>query len=186
MSEPAHRRQLTSTVYATPLMNPTTALGLFIRLFMFELRETGDWDIFRLGSLSREVPSFSPTFLTIFAQSDTKKICFSEFGPSFLFFSLFSFPSFSLSQPKNRKKSKKSDIRHSCLVSDCSKKTRGRRLISDKIGKTETKSGLEIGRGSGLTPVACSGSGAKASPPAARPVPLNGRGRRLVELTNGC
>ena len=27
-------------------MNPTTALGLSIRLSMFELRETGDWDIF--------------------------------------------------------------------------------------------------------------------------------------------
>ena len=28
-------------------MNPTTALGLSIRLFMFELRETGDWNVFR-------------------------------------------------------------------------------------------------------------------------------------------
>jgi len=46
MPEPAHKRQLTSTVYATPLITPTTALGLFIRLSMFELRETGDWDIF--------------------------------------------------------------------------------------------------------------------------------------------
>jgi len=27
-------------------MNPTTNLGLFMRLSMFELRETGDWDIF--------------------------------------------------------------------------------------------------------------------------------------------
>jgi hypothetical protein len=27
-------------------MTPTTALGLSIRLFMFVLRETGDWDIF--------------------------------------------------------------------------------------------------------------------------------------------
>ena len=27
-------------------MTPTTALGLYIRLSMFELRETGDWDIF--------------------------------------------------------------------------------------------------------------------------------------------
>ena len=27
-------------------MTPTAALGLSIRLFMFELRETGDWDIF--------------------------------------------------------------------------------------------------------------------------------------------
>ena len=33
-------------VYATPLMTPTTALGLSIRLSMFELRETVDWDIF--------------------------------------------------------------------------------------------------------------------------------------------
>ena len=102
-------------------------------------------------------------------------------------------------------------------------KTRGKRPISDKIGKTEKKRGLEIGRGSspmtdlrfcekkrvgdvrfqiksekqkkrgleigrgsGPTPVARGGSGAKALPLAARPVPLNGRGRRLVELTNGC
>jgi len=28
-------------------MTPTTDLGLFIRLSMFELRETGDWDIFQ-------------------------------------------------------------------------------------------------------------------------------------------
>jgi len=47
MPEPTHKRQLTSTVYATPLMTPTTALGLSIRLSMFELRETGEWDIFR-------------------------------------------------------------------------------------------------------------------------------------------
>jgi len=44
--EPAHKRQLTSTVHATPLMTPTTALGLSICLSLFELRETGDWDIF--------------------------------------------------------------------------------------------------------------------------------------------
>jgi len=52
MPEPAHERQLTSTVYATPLMTPTTALGLSIRLSMFELRETGDRDIF-LGAPER-------------------------------------------------------------------------------------------------------------------------------------
>ena len=34
-------------------MTPTTALGLSIRLSMFELRETGDWDIF-LGPLERD------------------------------------------------------------------------------------------------------------------------------------
>ena len=33
-------------------MTPITALGLSIRLSMFELRETGDWDIF-LGPLER-------------------------------------------------------------------------------------------------------------------------------------
>ena len=33
-------------------MTPTTDLGLSIRLSMFELRETGDWDIF-LGSPER-------------------------------------------------------------------------------------------------------------------------------------
>ena len=46
MPEPAYKRQLMSTVYATPLMTPTTDLGLSIRLSMFQLRETGDWDIF--------------------------------------------------------------------------------------------------------------------------------------------
>ena len=48
MPETAHKRQpwLTLMVYATPLMTPTTALGLSIRLSMFELCETGDWDIF--------------------------------------------------------------------------------------------------------------------------------------------
>jgi len=48
MPDPAHKRQLILTVYATPLMTPTTALHrrLSIRLSMFELRETGDWDIF--------------------------------------------------------------------------------------------------------------------------------------------
>jgi len=46
LPEPAHKRQLISTVYATPLMTPTTVLGLSKRLSMFELRETGDWYIF--------------------------------------------------------------------------------------------------------------------------------------------
>jgi len=46
MPEPAHKRQLTSTVYAVPLMTPTTDLDMSIRVSMFELRETGDWDIF--------------------------------------------------------------------------------------------------------------------------------------------
>jgi len=46
MPEPAHKRQLTSTVYTTLLMIPATGLGLSIRLSMFEFRETGDWDIF--------------------------------------------------------------------------------------------------------------------------------------------
>jgi len=39
-------------VDATPLMTHTATLGLSIRLSMFELRETGDWDIF-LGPLER-------------------------------------------------------------------------------------------------------------------------------------
>jgi len=46
MTEPAHKRQLISTVYDTSLMIPTTDLGLSIRLSMFELSETGDLDIF--------------------------------------------------------------------------------------------------------------------------------------------
>ena len=36
-----------STLTAPPLMTPNTALGLSIRLSMFELRETGDWELFR-------------------------------------------------------------------------------------------------------------------------------------------
>ena len=52
MSESSHKTQLISTVYATSLMNPTLDLGLLIRLSMFELRETCDWDIF-LGPLER-------------------------------------------------------------------------------------------------------------------------------------
>ena len=41
-----NNEQLISTVYAAPLMTPTTDLGLSIRLSIFELRETGDWDPF--------------------------------------------------------------------------------------------------------------------------------------------
>jgi len=52
MPEPAHKKNLTSTVYGTPLMTPTTDLSLSIRLSMFELRETGEWDIFP-GPLER-------------------------------------------------------------------------------------------------------------------------------------
>ena len=49
MVEHAQKRQLTSTIYATPPMTQTTALDLSIRLSMFELRETGasDLDIFQ-------------------------------------------------------------------------------------------------------------------------------------------
>ena len=36
MPELAHTRQMTLTVYATLLMTPTTALGLFIHVSMFE------------------------------------------------------------------------------------------------------------------------------------------------------
>ena len=39
-------------VLADKQMTPTTDLGLSIRLSMFELRETGDWDIF-LGPSER-------------------------------------------------------------------------------------------------------------------------------------
>jgi len=38
-------------------MTPTTALSLSMRLSMFELRETGDWDIFRARGKRR---GFSP------------------------------------------------------------------------------------------------------------------------------
>jgi len=53
---------------ATPLMTPTTALGLSICLSMFELRETGDWDIFlgpperamaETGGADHQIPTIS-------------------------------------------------------------------------------------------------------------------------------
>jgi len=52
MPEPAHKRHLKLMFCATPLTTFTTDLGLSVRLSMFELLETGDWDIF-LGSLER-------------------------------------------------------------------------------------------------------------------------------------
>ena len=55
MSETAYKRQLILTVYATPLMTSTTALGLSIRISMFKLCKTGDWDIF-LGPPERTRP----------------------------------------------------------------------------------------------------------------------------------
>jgi len=51
-----------------------------------------------------------------------------------------------------------------CPISDFAEKTRGRRPISDKIGKTDKESGLEIGRGSGPTPVARGGLPRARSP----------------------
>ena len=60
-----------------------------------------------------------------------------------------------------------------------SRKSRNSREMSGKQRK-KTRGN------SGPTPVARSGSGAKAPPYAARPVSWNGRGRRLVELTEGC
>ena len=82
----------------------------------------------------------------------------------------------------------KSDFIEVRTMSDlrfCEKKRVGDVQFQIKSEK-QKKRGLEIGRGSGPTPVARGGSGAKALPLDARPVPLNGRGRRLVELTNGC
>ena len=55
MPEPAHKRQLTSTVYAIPLMTPTMALGLSTRLSKFELCETGEWDIFPWNGRGRRL-----------------------------------------------------------------------------------------------------------------------------------
>jgi len=46
ITKTALKRHLISTVYATPLMTPTTALGLSIRPSTFELLETDEWDIF--------------------------------------------------------------------------------------------------------------------------------------------
>ena len=71
MPEPAHKRQLISTVYATPLMTPTTDLGLFIRLSMFELRETGEWDIF-LGPSERARAETGGTDQWVLKRRDAK------------------------------------------------------------------------------------------------------------------
>jgi len=40
--------QKTLILTVTLLMTPTTDLGLSIRFSIFELRETGDWDLFRI------------------------------------------------------------------------------------------------------------------------------------------
>jgi len=49
MLQLAHTRQLTSTVYTTPRITPTTPLRLSIRVLMFEYVRlvTGDWDLFQ-------------------------------------------------------------------------------------------------------------------------------------------
>ena len=157
--------RLTRTVYATPLMTLTTDLGLSIRVSMFEY-------VRLVTGTSSGSPIFFPDFSSQFLRNSS---CSSGiFWPSTTPF-----------RPMNRKKPTSSEIRQLCPISDLAKKTRGRRSISDKIGKTEKKGGLEISTGSGLTPVE-RGSGEKAPPLAARPVPWNGWERRLVELTDGC
>jgi len=52
-------------VNATPLMTPTTDLGLSTRVSVFELRETGDWDVFFFGLL-----------FTMFVRSHTLTLVF--------------------------------------------------------------------------------------------------------------
>jgi len=79
MPEPAHKRQLISTVYTTPLMTPTTALGLSIRLSIFELRETVDWDIFldresKYASFFYLFFSFFPLFSPLAGLKTEKKL----------------------------------------------------------------------------------------------------------------
>jgi len=135
--------------------------------------------------LYREAPIiFFWLFLTIFAKSDTKNIfpiesdkdsgCSSGIcGPSTIFF-----------RPKNQNKTKISEIGQlSCQISDFAKKRVGDVRFQIESGKQEKK----VDWRSVGAMVRPSGSwGSKAPPLVARRVPWNGRGRRLVELTNGC
>jgi len=77
MPEPAHKRQLISTLYTDPLMTPTTALGLSIRLSMFELRETGDWDIFQ-GPPERARAETSGADQCVLKRKGTPRVCQGE------------------------------------------------------------------------------------------------------------
>ena len=47
-------------------MTPTTALGMSIRLSMFELRETGDWDIFLGGGGVQYLQVHCPKSLPVY------------------------------------------------------------------------------------------------------------------------
>jgi len=58
--------------------------------------------------------------------------------------------------------------------------------IGGKKKEADTLFSATVRIGSGGLRVARGGFGAKAPPLAARPVPRNGRGRRLVKLTSGC
>jgi len=181
MPEPAHKRQLTSTVDATPLMTPITALGLSIRLSLFELGETSDWDIFRFGSLSRpgrEAPNFFYADLfSEFWRNWTRKFFSLKSDKDFGCSSGICRPSATPFRPEKRTKTKFPEIGQLCPMSTmsdlrfCGENAWERRPIS------EEKCGLEIGRDCGQTTVARGGSGAKAPPLAARPEPGTGEGR---------
>ena len=146
--------------------DPHYRLGPVHTFLYVRVGETGDWDLFRFRSLSRKAPSFFSDFFLQFVRNRTIQKRMNEHTETY-----------TVLQNPSRKL---------CPISDFAKKTCGRRPISDKIGKTERKSGLEIGRGSGPTPVAHGGSGAKAPQLATRPVPWNLRGRKPVELTDVC
>jgi len=111
MPESAHKRQpLTSTVYAAPLMTSTTALGMPIRLPMLELRETGDWELLRFGSLSMEAPIFfSRTFFHNFGEIGHENF-FPEIGQGFWLQLWICRPSATSFRPRNQKKTKNSEI----------------------------------------------------------------------------
>ena len=143
MPEPAHKRQLISTVYNTPLMTPTTDLGLSILPSMFELRKTGDWTSSGLDHCPGRHQFLSRLFLekvTIFAKSDTKNFSLKSDKDSGCSCGICR-TSATPFRPKNRKETKKFEIEQLligqlCLISEAAKKTGGRHLISDKIGKT--------------------------------------------------
>jgi len=65
--------QKTGKIDATPLMTPTTALGLSIRVFNVRVHETGAWDLFRARARAQYefvLSRLNPYFFKIRAQSD--------------------------------------------------------------------------------------------------------------------
>jgi len=73
MPEPAHKRQLTSTVYSTPLMTPTTDLGLYRKK-----REPEDVFYSLFFSFLSSFSFSSPSLLSMAQSEKSKKKVFMK------------------------------------------------------------------------------------------------------------